>query len=264
MKSTEGHVLYDLLKDVITKMKLDISKIVAECFDGAANMSGVHKGLATLTKETTPMSIYIHCYGHLINLAIQDTMENVTTLRNALGTIRLYNFLEADPKRHNIFNDIPINDSSAEKPLLTSLKSQSVTRWACRYEAVKAVYELLEHFVKCLMKLSEDKDANKYMEARSLLTAICNFEFLFGLCVLRITLMNTSNNVQGKSIDIITTRNNANMTVQTLKKCRSDQHHQNLWDLVMNISDKVKCWVNESSFVDFFRSICPEATEDSL
>ena len=67
-------------------------------------------------------------------------MENVTPLRNALGTIQgLYNFLEASPKRHSIFNDIPINDSSAEKPLLTSLKSQSVTRWACRYEAVKAV-----------------------------------------------------------------------------------------------------------------------------
>ena len=70
------------------------------------------------------------------------------------------------------------------------------------------------------MKLSEDKDAKTYMEARSLLTAICNFEFLFGLCVLRIILMNTSNlsnNVHGKSIDIITTRNIANMTVQTQK-----------------------------------------------
>ena len=75
--------------------------------------------------------IYIHCYGHLINLAIQDTMENATPLRNPLGTIQgLYNVFEASPKQHSMFNDIPINDSSAEKPLLTSLKSQSVTRWA--------------------------------------------------------------------------------------------------------------------------------------
>ena len=97
VKSTEGHVLYDLLKDVITK--LDISKIVTECFDRAANMSGVHKGLTTLMKETSPMSIYNHCYGHLINFAIQDTMENVMPLRNPLGTIQgLYNFLEASPK----------------------------------------------------------------------------------------------------------------------------------------------------------------------
>ena len=64
-------------------------------------------------------------------------------------------------------------------------------------------------------------------------------------------------NVQGKSIDVITTPNNANMTVQSLKKCRSDQHHQNLWDLVMNISDKVKSWVTESSFVDFLEASVP-------
>ena len=51
VKSTEGHDYQN-----------EISKTVAECFDGAANMSGVHKGLATLMKEMSPMSIYIYIY----------------------------------------------------------------------------------------------------------------------------------------------------------------------------------------------------------
>ena len=49
------------------ELNLDMSKIVAECFDGASNMKGENKGLATRMKVTSPMSIYIHFYGHRIN-----------------------------------------------------------------------------------------------------------------------------------------------------------------------------------------------------
>lgn len=90
-------------------MNLALHNIVSECFDGASNMKGIHKGLATLMKETSPLALYVHCYGHLLNLAIQDTMEEVEPLRNALGTIQgLYNFLEASPKRHAICSDMNV------------------------------------------------------------------------------------------------------------------------------------------------------------
>ena len=68
-KSTTGEALYDLLSNAMKDLNLDMSKIVAKCFDGASNMKGENKGVATRMKETSPMSIYIHCYGHLINLA---------------------------------------------------------------------------------------------------------------------------------------------------------------------------------------------------
>ena len=37
-----------------------MKNIVAECFDGAANMSGIRKGLATRMKECSPLGIYVH------------------------------------------------------------------------------------------------------------------------------------------------------------------------------------------------------------
>ena len=43
-KSTEGEVLYELLKKAIENLNLNTENIVGKCFDGAANMSGVHKG----------------------------------------------------------------------------------------------------------------------------------------------------------------------------------------------------------------------------
>ena len=104
--STEGEFLYELAKTAINKLDLRLENIIAECFDGAANMSGIRKGLATRMKECSPLGIYVHCYGHLLNLALQDTMTEIETLRNALGTIQsLYNFLHGSTKRHALFKN---------------------------------------------------------------------------------------------------------------------------------------------------------------
>ncbi|XP_022801370.1 SCAN domain-containing protein 3-like [Stylophora pistillata] len=86
--STEGEVLYELVKSAITELSLDLKNIVGKVFDGAANMNGVHKGLSTRMEECSPPVIYVHCYGHMLNLALQDTMTQIEPLRNALGTIQ--------------------------------------------------------------------------------------------------------------------------------------------------------------------------------
>ena len=40
-KTTDGETLYQLVKEVINKLQLELQNIVGECFDGASNMSGV-------------------------------------------------------------------------------------------------------------------------------------------------------------------------------------------------------------------------------
>ena len=45
-KATDGESLYQLVKEVISKLHLDLQNIVGECFYGASNMSGVNKGLS--------------------------------------------------------------------------------------------------------------------------------------------------------------------------------------------------------------------------
>ena len=82
---------------------------VGECFDSAAYMSGVHKGLATRMKECPPLVVYVHYYGHLLNLALQASMTSIESSRNALRTVqKRYRFLEATPKRHRTFQDLEV------------------------------------------------------------------------------------------------------------------------------------------------------------
>ena len=87
--------------------------------------------------------------------------------------------MEASPKR--IFEGFGKDEGKSE-PLLSTLKSQSVTRWSCHWEAVKADYGQLDRIIGCLLEFSAAKDSKTYSDARALLKSVLDFEFIFGLC----------------------------------------------------------------------------------
>ena len=85
-KTTDGEALYKLVKEVMNDLQLELQNIVGECFDGASNMSGVNKGLSARMKECSPLAIYVHCYGHLLNLALHaGHIDNSGTIAKYSG-----------------------------------------------------------------------------------------------------------------------------------------------------------------------------------
>ncbi|KAL4119603.1 hypothetical protein QTP88_012402 [Uroleucon formosanum] len=113
-------------------------------------MAGKIGGVQTKCKEQNSNIKYIHCYAHCLNLALDDSVcdKSKNSKRNKLvfnffGIIQFtYNFIESSAMRHAILEKI---SKDVEIKLLT-LKSCSITRWACRAEAVKSVlndYEVL-------------------------------------------------------------------------------------------------------------------------
>ena len=59
-------------------------------------MSGYKKGVASKIQEVAPFAIYVHCYAHLLNLALQDTLEHNRVLKNSVGMLQsLYNFFNS-------------------------------------------------------------------------------------------------------------------------------------------------------------------------
>lgn len=86
--------------------------------------------------------LYVHCYAHCLNLILIDSIcehsstPNNRLIFNFLGTIQfIYNFIEGSPMRHAVLEKVALETGS----YLKSLKSCSITRWACRSEAVSAV-----------------------------------------------------------------------------------------------------------------------------
>ena len=216
------------------------------------------KGVATRFRECSKKSIYVHCYGHILNLITKDCISEVLVLRNTLGTIQaLYCFLEASPKRHAIF--MKHGDSSSD--FVRTLKSCSKTRWTAHEAARKAVEAELLTIVKSLNEISFDTDSKTSTEATSLLRSVCSFDFLFGMSVLKLILPHTSHlstAVQSVDMDVLRVKENAELTIKTLESCRTDDSFKIIWELTQKNTDRVKALIDSEEIdVDFREAKLP-------
>lgn len=101
VKSTTSESIFEVIKDILFRFGLDIHKIRSQCYDGAANMSGAHRGVAAKIAEVEPRAIYIHCYAHCLNLAIQDSIKSVQILRNTMDVVHeVATVVKGSPKRY--------------------------------------------------------------------------------------------------------------------------------------------------------------------
>ena len=122
--STTGSSLFNLIKDVLTSHSFDFNNMVGQGYDGASNMSSQRIGVSGLMLKEAPKALYVHCYGHQLNLSTQSSMTQVKSFRNCLGTVQeAYNFIEASPKRHSLFRDIQKQRSEKELALKTQSKT---------------------------------------------------------------------------------------------------------------------------------------------
>ena len=58
-------------------MNLKLKYCWGQCYDGSSNMTEVRNGVAKQLTDEEPRAIFTHCYGHALNLAVGDTVENV-------------------------------------------------------------------------------------------------------------------------------------------------------------------------------------------
>ena len=50
-----------------------MKKLRGQTYDGAAKMKGAHKGCQALIVEKQPLTIYVHCESHCLNLATSES-----------------------------------------------------------------------------------------------------------------------------------------------------------------------------------------------
>ena len=216
-----------------------------------------YKGVATRFREDqSSRAIYVHCYGHILNLITKDCISEVPVLRNTLGTIQsLYTFLEASPKRHAMFM------KNGDSDFVKTLKSNCKTRWTAHESSRKAVEAELFTIIRTLSQISNDHDSKTSSEATSLLRSVCSFDFLFGMSVLKLILPHTSHlsaAVQSVDMDVLRVKENAELTIKTLESLRTNESFQIIWELTEKNRDRVKTLIEtEEIDVDFREAKLP-------
>ncbi|CAG7667378.1 unnamed protein product, partial [Allacma fusca] len=104
---TNADSLVALILDVLKRSDLELSSVRGQCYDGASNMSGKLTGVSTQIQEMEKRAIYVHCYAHSLNLAVQDVIRNEELLRDCLSYVNdIGVLLKGSAKRLNTYKEI--------------------------------------------------------------------------------------------------------------------------------------------------------------
>jgi len=86
-ESTRGQALAEKFLESQQIYGLDVDRMRAQGYDGAANMAGGHRGVQAIIRQRVPDAVFVHCKAHSLNLAIGHACKEPLA-RNMLGTLQ--------------------------------------------------------------------------------------------------------------------------------------------------------------------------------
>ena len=91
------------ITELFQRFGLSIGRLRAQCYDGASAMSGSRRG------DLEPKAFFVHCYGHVLNLSVCDTLKQCKPLCNALELLmKLLNLLSIHLEGKQFFKKLMI------------------------------------------------------------------------------------------------------------------------------------------------------------
>ncbi len=224
-----------VLKDVILRLNLSINLCRGECYDGAANMAGSRRGAATQILQEESRAIFLHCYGHALNLAASDAIKQSKVLRDVLDTTaEISNLLKYSPRRDALFENIKAQTA----PSVPGFRTLCPIRWTVKASSLESVINNYEVFQDLW---EEAKDICTDSQSRSRIAGVQaqmrRFEYLFGTFLSNLILRhsdNLSKTLQSPKINASEGQHIAEMTCQTLEKIRNDDSFEFFWTKVLS------------------------------
>ena len=86
VSAIDAENLVSAIRDVLLHMNAKLAHCRGQCYDGTSNMSSARKGVAAMITQEESRALYMHCFGHALNLAVADTVKQSKDCRDALDT----------------------------------------------------------------------------------------------------------------------------------------------------------------------------------
>ena len=179
LESTSAQSITHTIQDLLLRLSLQLENCRGQCYDGASAMAGCRTGVATTLLQKEPRALYTHCYGHALNLAVQDAVKANPVLRDTLDTVEeMTKLIKKSPKRKVIFHKVK-DDIVCESP---GVRLLCPTRWTVRAAALASISEnyLVLRDTFCLAK-SESKDSEMRAHIGGVSKQTETFDFFFGI-----------------------------------------------------------------------------------
>ena len=171
-------VLVLAIKDVLVRCSLPLGQCRGQAYDGAANMMGHLRGVATQLQTEETRAIPVHCFAHCLNLALQDTAKKSEPIKNALDiVVEICKLITFSPKRSLVFQQCKEELSIPG----TGLRPLCPTRWTVRSIALDSVIRNYPALLEAFEIISMESHDDYGRRANGVLTMLEKFSVYFGL-----------------------------------------------------------------------------------
>ena len=80
--------LFQLLKNVLIRLSLPVSRCRGQCYEGVAELSDIQTGLQARMQELEPRALYAHPTAQLLDVVVQDVQANVQPCNVVMSYVR--------------------------------------------------------------------------------------------------------------------------------------------------------------------------------
>jgi hypothetical protein len=230
--TTTSAALLEIVQRFLDLHNLFLKNIVGQCYDGAATMSGCTNGLSTLICNLNEKALYIHCYAHKLNLALQDSCSKLRYIRDVIDLAnKLHDFVEGSGQRHGLFQCIQGDEHT------TTLKHLSDTRWSSRSKSFDAIVLSYPSLLLFLQIVDENNITKSGALAAGLLVKLKSYKTLFLICLLKklFSITNVlSSQLQTKDLTVIDVIDLASATIVHLSSLTESGSYEVFKEVVNN------------------------------
>ncbi|XP_060877870.1 zinc finger MYM-type protein 1-like [Metopolophium dirhodum] len=200
-----GHTSLEIAETVIMtidNLKLNISDCRGQSYDTAKNMSGCYNGLQARIKNINPLTFYIPCAAHSLNLVGSHAVECCNEAATFFGLMQnIYIFFSSSTHRWDLLNNNMVLKSR-------TLKAVSNTRWSSRDSACLSLNKNWSAVLATLTYIMDDNTENNITrnEAKGLMNKMSSLETAIMTVVWSFLLSQlnfTSNKLQNVNIDCL-------------------------------------------------------------
>ena len=156
-------------------------------------MTGSINGVVKQIQDIEKRAIFIHCFGHLLNLAAKDFISQSKILKQALdNTFEIIKLIVKSPRRQAILEKLKdeIGDKSCNVTPLCP------TRWTVKANALKSILDNYSLLIQAF-EANVDESSSMPLEIKSrilgIVTAMKKFESYLGINLAYFILRQTDN-----------------------------------------------------------------------
>ena len=223
-----------VIKDVMIRLNLSMSKLRGQCYDGCSTMSGIRTGVAKRIADEKPRAVFTHCYGHSLNLAASDTVKKSKLMKDALDTTHeITKLIKFSPRRDAIFHLLKAENEVACNSHTAGVRVLCPTRWTVRADSL---FSIISNYSVLMSTWDEATEVVKDTESKARIQGVRaqmkTFNFLFGSVLGEMVLRHTDNlsrTLQDKALSATEGQQVADMVVCTLQTLRNVESFDLFW-----------------------------------